>query len=154
MGMSWMFLYEAYQQIGVTVASLCYYCGPVIVMILSPILFQEKLTPIKVTGFFIVFLGIVLVNGAALQNDGNQWGLFCGIMSAVMYAFMVIFNKKAKNLTGIYKAAGTDGSHLWISGTIRSSGAFCIIFKRNTAARTGSWRGVYSWRCSIGRNAA
>lgn len=44
MGTSWMFLYEAYTRIGVSVASLCYYCGPVIVMILSPIIFKEKLT--------------------------------------------------------------------------------------------------------------
>ena len=29
MGASWMFLYEAYQQIGVGVSSLLYYCGPV-----------------------------------------------------------------------------------------------------------------------------
>ena len=36
MGTSWMFLYEAYAQIGVSIASLCYYCGPVIVMALSP----------------------------------------------------------------------------------------------------------------------
>ena len=39
MGISWMFLYEAYQQIGVSLSSLLYYCGPVIVMVLSPFLF-------------------------------------------------------------------------------------------------------------------
>ncbi len=42
MGASWMFLYEAYQQIGVSLASLLYYCGPVIVMALSPLVFKEK----------------------------------------------------------------------------------------------------------------
>lgn len=47
MGTSWMFLYEAYAQIGVSIASLCYYCGPVIVMALSPLLFREKLTASK-----------------------------------------------------------------------------------------------------------
>ena len=45
MGASWMFLYEAYQQIGVSVSSMLYYCGPIIVMIFSPFLFKEKLTP-------------------------------------------------------------------------------------------------------------
>lgn len=44
MGISWLFLYEAYRQVGVSVASLGYYCGPIIVMALSPILFNEKLT--------------------------------------------------------------------------------------------------------------
>ncbi len=42
MGASWMFLYEAYARIGVSIASLLYYCGPVIVMALSPLLFKEK----------------------------------------------------------------------------------------------------------------
>ncbi|WP_264806901.1 hypothetical protein [Cytobacillus sp. NCCP-133] len=27
MGTSWMFLYEAYAQIGVSIASIAYYCG-------------------------------------------------------------------------------------------------------------------------------
>lgn len=32
MGASWVFLFEAYAQIGVSMATLAYYCGPVIVM--------------------------------------------------------------------------------------------------------------------------
>ena len=42
LGASWIFLYEAYVEIGVSLASLAYYCGPVIVMVFSPILFREK----------------------------------------------------------------------------------------------------------------
>ena len=71
MGTSWMFLYEAYQQIGVSMASLLYYCGPVIVMILSPIIFKEKLTMPKVCGFLVVLVGIVLVNGTAADTGGT-----------------------------------------------------------------------------------
>lgn len=100
MGASWMFLYEAYQQIGVSFASLLYYCGPVIVMILSPLLFQECLTRSKVAGFTIVLIGIVLVNGR-LAGAGNTWGLFCGAMSAIMYSFMVTLNRKSKEITGL-----------------------------------------------------
>ena len=103
MGASWMFLYEAYQRLGVSFAALLYYCGPVIVMILSPVLFQERLTKPKVAGFAIVLIGIVLVNGK-LAGAGNSWGLFCGAMSAVMYAFMVTLNRKAKVITGLENA--------------------------------------------------
>lgn len=101
MGTSWMFLYEAYQQIGVGIASLAYYCGPVIIMILSPILFNEKLTWQKSFGFLVVLAGMLFVNLQALNEGNTTWGLFCGIMSAVMYAVMVIFNKKAKRITGL-----------------------------------------------------
>ena len=44
MGISWLFLFEAYRRIGVSIASLGYYCGPVIVMALAPVMFHEKLT--------------------------------------------------------------------------------------------------------------
>jgi drug/metabolite transporter (DMT)-like permease len=101
MGTSWMFLYEAYQRIGVSIASLAYYCGPVIVMILAPILFREKLTWAKVIGFLAVLIGMFCVNAHALNEVNTALGLFCGIMSAVMYAFMVIFNKKAISITGL-----------------------------------------------------
>lgn len=101
MGTSWMFLYEAYQQIGVSLSSLLYYCGPVIVMILSPLIFKEKLTIPKIVGFAIVLIGILLVNGNAADGNINTWGLFCAAMSAVTYFFMVTLNKQAKNITGM-----------------------------------------------------
>lgn len=101
MGASWMFLYEAYQQIGVSLATLIYYCGPVIVMVLSPIIFKERLTLPKILGFVIVLVGFFLINENAAIFGGNAWGLFCGVMSAVTYFFMVTFNKKAKKIGGM-----------------------------------------------------
>lgn len=101
MGACWMFLYEAYQQIGVSLASLAYYCGPVIIMVLSPLLFREKLTAPKVGGFLVVLCGIVLVNGQAAQAGLSGWGIFCGLMSAVMLAAVVILNKKAAAIQGL-----------------------------------------------------
>ena len=101
MGASWMFLYEAYAQIGVSIATLAYYCGPVIVMILSPILFREKMTIAKILGFLSVLMGMFCVNGQALSVGRTSWGLIYGVLSAIMYAFMVIFNKKAVSITGL-----------------------------------------------------
>lgn len=101
MGTSWIFLYEAYDEIGVSLASLAYYCGPVIVMILSPFLFGEKLTRIKVCSFLVVLVGIFLVNGTAFENGVSVWGLACGLLSAICYSLMVMFNKKAKDIAGL-----------------------------------------------------
>lgn len=101
MGASWIFLYEAYAQIGVSISSLLYYCGPVFVMALSPVLFREKLTAPKILGFALVLCGIFFVNGNAFDGDGSSFGFLCGILSAVMYTFMVICNKKATDITGL-----------------------------------------------------
>lgn len=105
MGASWMLLYEAYHQIGVSIASLLYYCGPVVVMILSPLIFKEKLTAPKIVGFIVVIFGIVLVNGQAALNGINTIGLVCGCLAAVMYFFMVTLNKQSKKVTGLENAA-------------------------------------------------
>lgn len=100
MGASWMFLYAGYQTIGVSTASLLYYSGPVIVMALSPLVFHEALTWVKVTGFLCVCGGIVLVNGLG-GGQINAAGFIYGIMSAVCYAVMLILNKKAKGVDGM-----------------------------------------------------
>lgn len=104
MGASWMLLYEAYTKIGVSIASLLYYCGPMIVMALSPLLFKEKLTVCKAVGFLTVLCGVFLINGTSIHTQSNDFGVFCGLLAAVMYALMVIFNKKAAGIDGLENA--------------------------------------------------
>jgi len=104
MGASWMFLYEAYQQIGVSLATLAYYCGPMIVMVLSPLLFREKLTLSKLMGFAVVVAGFFLINHQACQDGKSALGLLFGGLSALLYALMVILNKKAKSIQGLENA--------------------------------------------------
>ncbi len=101
MGTSWMLLYEAFDKVGVSIGELLYYSGPVIVIILSPLIFKTKLTIPKVAGFVMVLLGMLFINGTSEKNSLNPWGAFCGVMSAVTYAGMIIFNKKAKNVSGL-----------------------------------------------------
>ena len=101
MGANWMFLYEAYDQIGVTLATLACYCGPVIVMALSPLLFHERLSLAKVGGFGVVFLGIILVNGQVFLAGNSGWGLFCAAMTMVTYACMIVFNKFGTEIGGL-----------------------------------------------------
>lgn len=100
MGASWMFLYAGYQTIGVSTASLLYYCCPVIVMALSPLVFHEALTWVKITGFVCVCGGIVLVNGWG-GGSLSISGFLYGILSAVCYAAMLILNKKAESVDGM-----------------------------------------------------
>lgn len=104
LGLSWMLLYTAFDRIGVSISSLLYYCGPVIVMALSPLLFKEKLTSFKVIGFLSVFCGIFLVNGNTFEGNGDAFGVLCGLLAAVMYSVMIIFNKKAEGIEGLENA--------------------------------------------------
>ena len=101
MGMSWMFLYEAYARLGVGMSTMIYYSGSVAVMVLSPLIFGEKLTVSKICGFVIALMGVLLMNYNPQSGQGSIFGVFCGVMSAVTYASMVICNKKSKNVQGL-----------------------------------------------------
>lgn len=102
MGLSWLFLYEAYQSVGVAISSLAYYCAPIMVMALSPLLFKERLTRLIVFSFAVVLAGALLLNAGALTvKSASAWGLFCGWMSAVCHAAMVVFSKMADEVDGL-----------------------------------------------------
>ena len=121
MGCSWMFLYEAYARLGVGVATLAYYSGPVLVMLLAPLVLKETLTGTKLTGFAAVVAGMVLLSVQGAGGGGDVWGLCCGVLSAVMYAIMVLCNKKAPDVTGLENTL----CQLWVSFVV--VGAFTAV---------------------------
>lgn len=104
-GTTWILLYEAYQRISVSIATLCMYFGPAIVMALSPFLFKEKLTCRKTVSFLLVLLGMVLISGQLAGSGSDIPGLLCGIFSAVTYAAAIICNKCAKEIGGLENTA-------------------------------------------------
>lgn len=101
MGTSFMCLFESYVQAGVCIATLAYCCGPVIVMMLSPLLFKEKITVVKLLGFLAVVLGMVCINGYSMSQGTVSLGILYGISAAFLYAVMVVFNKKATSITSL-----------------------------------------------------
>ena len=105
LGAGWMFLYEAYTQIGVSIATLAYYLGPVLVIAASPVIFRESMSPAKIFGVAAAVIGMVLLNGGAMLQSGFSRGALLGLLSALMYALMVIFSKKATSIRGLENAA-------------------------------------------------
>ena len=106
LGASWIVLFEAYRLVGVGTASLMYYCGPVIVMAVAPLLFRERLGIKKIAGFGAVALGAVLVSVQALDGGQDPQGLALGAASAIAYAVMIVCSKKA---TAVCPAAADRG---------------------------------------------
>lgn len=95
MAFCWMFMYAAYDEIGVGMTALLYCCGPAILMVASPFLFKERLTIFKVLGMCIVLGGAIMLSIHNLSIGGSVMGYIFGIMSAVTYAFTIIFFKLA-----------------------------------------------------------
>lgn len=97
MGLNWMLLFEAYNYTSVAVATMCYYMQPTIVILLSPLVFREKLTFKKLLCAIAAIIGMVFVSGI-LDGTGFQAqdikGILFGLGAAVLYSTVVILNKK------------------------------------------------------------
>lgn len=105
MGFNWIFLFEAYKYTTVSVATLSYYFAPVIVTVVCPLLFREKMTAKQWICFGMSTLGIVLITGIGDTSAGSSHltGILFGLAAAVLYATVVLINKFIKNVSGIHR---------------------------------------------------
>lgn len=107
-GFNWLLLFEAYNYTTVATATLCYYMAPTIVILLSPLVFREKLTVRKGLCALIAVLGMVCVSGVmdgGLPSLSEMRGVLCGLGAAVLYAAVVIVNKKLPGIDAYQKTA-------------------------------------------------
>ncbi|MBQ1234274.1 MAG: EamA family transporter [Oscillospiraceae bacterium] len=104
MGFNWILLFEAYKYTTVSIATLSYYFAPVIVILVCPILFKEKMTGRQVLCFAMSTLGIVMITGIGDANGSkNMLGIALGLGAAMLYATVILLNKFIKNVEGIHR---------------------------------------------------
>lgn len=104
MGMNWILLFEAYKYTTVSLATLSYYFAPVIVTLVCPILFKEKLTGKQLLCFGMSTLGLVMITGIGDVGSGrNLTGILFGLGAAVFYAVVILLNKFIKGVEGIHR---------------------------------------------------
>lgn len=104
MGINWILLFEAYKHTTISVATLSYYFAPVIVTIVCPLLFKEKLTGKQIVCFIMSTLGIVMITGIGDMGGGNNIiGILFGLGAAVFYATVILLNKFIKNVEGLHR---------------------------------------------------
>lgn len=103
LGFNWIFLFEAYKYTSVAVATLCYYMAPVFVVLLSPFIIKEKLTPIKLGGTFMAIIGAVLISGIIGGSGEDLRGIAFGLAAAILYCSIIIINKLITGLSALEK---------------------------------------------------
>ena len=105
LGLNWVALFEAYKLLNVSLATLIYYVGPILVILFSPILFHEKLTVRKSITVIIVTIGLVCISGSIVAAGMNVLGLLFAAISTLFYAALIVFNKKISHTSGLQTAA-------------------------------------------------
>ena len=103
MGVNWILLFEAYKYTTVSVATLSYYFAPVIVMIVCPLLFGEKLGGKQMVCFVMSTAGLVLITGTAGGGAQDLLGIAFGLGAALLYAAVMLLNKFIKGVTGLHR---------------------------------------------------
>ena len=105
MGFNWILLFQAYKFTTVSVATLSYYFAPVIVTILCPIIFRERLTKKQIICFVMSTLGLVLITGIGDLSGASSHltGILFGLGAASLYATVIMLNKFIKNVEGIHR---------------------------------------------------
>lgn len=105
MGINWILLFEAYKFTTVSVATLSYYFAPVIVTVVCPYLFREKLGLKQVVCFIMSTIGLVLITGIGDLSVSNSHltGILFGLGAACFYATVILLNKFIKGIEGIHR---------------------------------------------------
>ncbi|MCM1327352.1 MAG: DMT family transporter [Lachnoclostridium sp.] len=104
MGINWILLFEAYKYTTVSTATLSYYFAPVIVTVVCPVLFKEKLTKKQIVCFIGSTFGLVFITGIGSSSGGRDFiGILFGLGAAVFYATVILLNKFIKNVEGIHR---------------------------------------------------
>ena len=106
LGMNWILLFEAYRFTTVATATLCYYLAPIIVIAVSPILLKEKLTLRKVLCTIVALVGMVMVSGVVqngIPSFAEAKGILFGLGAAVLYAGIMLLNKKIHDISAYDK---------------------------------------------------
>jgi RarD protein len=99
MAINWILLFESYNYTTVGTATLCYYMQPTILMLMSPLVFKEKLTTKKLICALTAIAGMVLVSGVIGDtgtSSQDTLGIICGLGAAVFYASVITLNKKTQ----------------------------------------------------------
>lgn len=105
MGINWVLLFQAYRYTTISAATLSYYFAPVIVTVVCPFLFHEKMTIKQVVCFIMSTVGLVLIIGFENMGQGGTdlIGILFGLGAAVFYAAVILLNKLIKSVAGIQR---------------------------------------------------
>ena len=96
-GFNWILLFEAYRYTTVATATLCYYLAPIFVILVSPLVLKERISPQKLGCVLVSLIGMVFVSGvlnAGFSGIAEMKGVLLGLGAAAFYASVILMNKK------------------------------------------------------------
>lgn len=106
LGFNWILLFESYRYTSVAVSTLCYYMAPILIILASPIVLRERLTVRKILCVLAALVGMVCISGVlseGIPESGELKGILLGLAAAVLYAAIVLANKRIHDISAYGK---------------------------------------------------
>lgn len=104
MAFNWIFLFQAYAYTTIANATLSYYCAPIIVVLLAPVILKDTFSWQKLLCVFAAMLGMLLIVKSSPAQSAvydHAKGIFFGLCAAGLYASVILTNKFFKGLSGL-----------------------------------------------------
>lgn len=95
---NWVFLFEAYEAVSISFATVVYHTQPFFLVLLGAVLFRERITAAKFGWLGVAFAGLVLVSGVRPGDTASLKGLGLALGAAVLYALSTVVTKR---ITGV-----------------------------------------------------
>lgn len=105
-GFNWILLFEAYCYTSVATATLCYYLAPILVILGASIFLKEHLSTKKIFCTAAALAGMVFVSGVletGITSLSEMKGILFGLGAAVLYASVILMNKKMPDIPALDK---------------------------------------------------
>jgi RarD protein len=99
-GLAWWALFTAFKYTNISAAILAYNMCPIYVLLLSPRILKEKLKREHIINIVLAVIGLIVIVFPSLNKGGSNFsGILFGIISGLLYSFIVIINRKTSNGT-------------------------------------------------------
>lgn len=95
-GMAWVALFYGYTHTTIASAVIIYNMCPVYVMLVAPFVLKEKRSRIQTVVILLSLVGLILIVGAPGVSEGDLMGKMMSGVSGLLYAVIVIMNRKIK----------------------------------------------------------
>ena len=103
LGFNWVFLFAGYRY-GIAISSLCNYMAPIIVVVISILVYKQKISKPQILFIIMAFVGMLLLIGV-IGGDlkGDVRCVIYGLLAALGFVILVLCNKRLTDIKPLEK---------------------------------------------------
>lgn len=103
LGFNWVFLFAGYRY-GIAISSLMNYMAPIAVVVISAVLYKEKIYPLQVFFIVVAFIGMLMLTGIFEQQvKVDMHCVVYGLLAAAGFVILVLCNRKLEGIDPLEK---------------------------------------------------